>query len=342
MKKILFFLYLIFASGKIFPRNVHRRLDPKTSYIIIQEGGDQRSFILRDSHLREIPLFKTFNSAYCKDHFLPQEPITFRHFESQIVSGKTLNKLIEEVLKEIQLRKKKLTHFTQLKMRDFNWVSCTGLAILKFNDYPFVLKLFIEKADSFSKPNAKAFQVRGVFTMGGSIRHLSGFTRVKNAEEATRQIAQNAYWSTKAFVPRKWFWLPANQHWFTITGHNIGNSASQTIKIPGIYGIVTDFIEQDKKIVPSAQECLDLCAFLEFIIDPHEVNFFIEKQSKKIAIIDTEHFPSLIGLTQKVKPPRTYTEWYKRLGKHYLKQKLFCLKDERYKRQMKYESYYMP
>ena len=79
--------------------------------------------------------------------------------------------------------------------------------------------------------------------MGGGVnRHLSGFTRIKNAQAFKEFITKNPYWQSRVDMPRKWFWLPCNTRWITIAGANIGKYKQVSIDIPGTYCIVADAI----------------------------------------------------------------------------------------------------
>lgn len=52
---------------------------------------------------------------------------------------------------------------------------------------------------------------------------------------------------------------------------------------------------------------------LENRLDPHIDNFMIEKDTGKIVIIDTEHFPSMVGLKE-VTHFKSYAQWYMKLA----------------------------
>ena len=134
-----------------------------------------------------------------------------------------------------------------LKDSDFNSRSVSGLIILKFKEYPFVLKLFIKTPETFVKPLSEGMIPRFFFRMGGGInRHLSGFTRVKNLEEIRKKIEANPEWNELIDTPRKWFWLPKNPRWIEVRSKNIGPSGELKTELPAMYGIVADFIENDK------------------------------------------------------------------------------------------------
>ena len=57
---------------------------------------------------------------------------------------------------------------------------------------------------------------------GGTMRHLIGFTRIKNMEELTGMIQQDPFWSKIVEFPGKWYWLPKDPHWLVVEGKNMG------------------------------------------------------------------------------------------------------------------------
>ena len=78
---------------------------------------------------------------------------------------------------------------------------------------------------------------------------------------------------------------------------------------------------------------MELCNYLDLWIDPHIDNFMPEKGTDKIVIVDTEHFPSFVGL----KEPVTfsgYLSWYTYLATKCLKSMFFRTKKERRQAQL--------
>lgn len=319
-------------------RSLHR---PKTiglPYIVISQDSEPKKYIFRSSYLRPIPL-----QIYDQDYFLKKQlPQTISSSKNSEIffDGKKLGILVEELLVEINnltAKPKNFKHFKVLKHVDFNHVLKTGLIILKFKDYPFVLKLFIENGKSISKLESKSFDQRGIFTMGGCLRHFAGFSRIKNLEKIKNKL-DNSHWKNKVTLPRKWFWLPKNPDFLNIEIHNLLEQ-TQTVTMPAIYAIICDEILLDKKR-PTDEECLNLTTFLEYYIDPHTVNFLLEKNTKNIAIIDTEHFPTMTGKFERIESCGNYFNWYWNLTKHYLKIRMFSFKDERLIRQRNTNTYY--
>ena len=264
---------------------------------------------------------------------LPKGTISFRNKPSESVQGKVLTDLVEELLVEVQKKKKKFKHFTVLRKVNFNTKLRCGLLILKFKDHPFVLKLFIENPKTFVNPYAKGFEPMCFFVMAGGInRHLTGFTRIKNLGQVRKKIQTHDHWSKIIDFPRKWFWLPNNSRWIEITGHNIGNKKKLTTKLPSVYGIIADAIKADKTFSlfnkNEKKVGMELCNYLEHAIDPHIDNFMREKATNKIIMVDTEHFPSVVGLKQK-NEFHNYISWYTFLALKCSKDGFFRTKRER-------------
>ena len=90
----------------------------------------------------------------------------------------------------------------------------------------------------------------------------------------------------------------------------------QTIKLPSIYGIIADAINKDTTKEPFKDDPnfgLKLSYYLDSRLDPNFENFMLEKESGKIVIVDTEHFPSMVGLKKPIKY-HSYSDWYLKLA----------------------------
>lgn len=308
----LFFLFFIQDTTA---RSVYRPRDPLLPEITVSWSDETKYYTLRESHLEEYAFFKLFDRDYFFSHQLPKGPISFRHNNSLKVNSTILIALIDTLIQEINQKKSEFTHFKVLQEKNFNRDQISGLLIVKFNNYPFVVKLFIETPPSFVQPFDKGWEPRFFFIMGGGAnRHMTGFTRIKNLELVTKRLKESTYWSEKVDVPRKWFWMPPSSRWIKITGKNIGNQSPLTTQIPGTYCIIADAIEPDHvfSMLNTQQRtlALELANYLEMLVDAHINNFMIEKNSKKIVIVDTEHFPTLVGLDEKPPYFNSYTSWY--------------------------------
>lgn len=318
----------------MWARSIHRPQDPCMPTISVGWHGDRERFILSNRNLEEYSIFKLFDKNHVEQNLLPPSPISFRNSPGKSVDGKYLSILIDQLLDEIMQKNKRYTNFTILQNKGFNRRKACGLLIVKFNDYPFVVKLFIETPKSFVNPWAKGFEPIFFFYMGGGVnRHLSGFTRIKNLMYIKQRIASDPQWSNLVDVPRKWFWLPdTTSNWLEIMGTNIGGKQALHTHIPGIYAIVADAIDAERTFSSLKKGDLDkalgLTNFLHANLDLHITNFMVEKETKKIVIIDTEHFPTMVGL----KEPKTfssYLSWYTMLMGKCAEDMLFSTKQMR-------------
>lgn len=299
----------------IFPRSPFRKIDPDIPSIVTswQDAPEQRS-VFRNSRLEEYALFKIFDENYFFAHHLPQDSITYRYQPHLAISGTTLQQCINHLIEEIHTGKKRFTYFTILKDSDFNYKKRIGLIVLRFNDYPFVVKVFMEHPQSLTDPYNKGFAPLCSFYSGGGInRHLVGFTRIKNLDYLREKIAADAYWSPRIDTPRKWFFFPEKSRWIKLVGSNINGKKELSTRLPGTYCIIADAIETDTKTSMFSKHdskvCLGLCQFLNLAIDPHINNFMWEKGTNKLVVIDTEQFSTMMGFRKKA-PFNSYLGWY--------------------------------
>jgi hypothetical protein len=288
--------------------------ESKKPTIAVRFTNDNKAYHLSSNFLWEWPLFHTFDKEFLNQHLLPFTQISYRNEPTKSVEGKNLHALLKELVHEVQEGKKVFTHFTVLRDRTSCAKLRAGSLILKCNKYPFVIKLFIENPEIFVNPLKKGgFQGFASFIMhvagGGINRHLSGFTRIKNLLTIKTLIAQNPKWAKRIDLPRKWFWTPADSKGLIITGNNF-ESKNLYITIPSIYCIIADAIESEKITRWSNAEdrssfkkmtatTFDFCKDIHFRIDVNPNNFIIERNTKKIVVIDTEHLPTLAGITRK-------------------------------------------
>lgn len=327
-------LCLLDIANNMRGRSIHRPDDPLMPKITTRWLDSDKTYYLKDSHLEETPLFKTFDKTYFYQHMLPKSDITYRNNPSHTVSGKVLGQLAVNLLDEILRQKKKFTftHFNVIKNRDFAAKDKSGLLIFKYKKYPFILKLFIENPQGFVRPYAKGFEPTCFFTMGSAMRHLTGFTRIKNLEAMKQIIQSNPYWAARISWPRKWFWEPDNNKWFEIVGTNIGRRKKTRIELPAVYGVICDAIDAERELSilnrSNRKLGMSLSQFLRYRIDPHLKNFLIEKGTNKIVIVDTEHFPTLVGLKKEMRA-KTYSAWYLKLTGKFLSDNLFRNKKTR-------------
>lgn len=336
---VLKVVVLVMMPGILFSRSIHRTQDPFMPSLTARWVGDRTSYNIKNYRLDPHPFFYLFDEKFFTKHTLPDYTITYRYDHEKSVSGKDLKKCIDRLMKELHDPKNRkhfsFTDFTLLQYKDFNKTKGYGLLVLKFKEYPFVLKLFIERPETFISPYHKGLEPIFFFYMGGGInRHLSGFTRLKNLENIRTRIAQNEYWSQRVDTPRKWYWIPKKSRWIELEGINMGQDHKKLkTAIPGTYCIIADAIEAEKKmsLLDSAsekKEVLDLCNYLNLCIDPHLNNYFVEKGTGKLVIIDTEHFASFVGLKEPVHFD-SYPSWYCYLAGKFLQNTFGQTKKER-------------
>lgn len=301
--------------------------------LIAKWAHSNTEYILHNSHIEEYPLFVVYNEEHFNKHILPTTDISYRYEPQKQVSGQFLNSLIEQLVEEIKACKRKFTHFVMIQDKDFNHKKPAGLIVLRFKDYPFILKLFIETPESFVNPWCKGTQPVWFFYMGGGVnRHITGLTRIKNLELIRSKIEVHPLWSTFIDVPRKWFWQPKEQEWVMLIGNNLGSKKELRTCIPSIYAIVADQIIAADETNDCWQRrhelALELCNGFDMFIDPHIDNFLVEEGTNKFVIIDTEHFPTLVGFKKKCSF-NSYVQWYYELSKKATHDIYFRLKSER-------------
>ncbi len=322
--KILPFIILTLCACR---RSVHRPGNDKLPEITTSWTDDTSThYHLKNSHL-EPSIFKIYDENYFVQNQLP-ETIPSRHDPEKSFNTTDLITHLEQAVSQLTStykKIKKMDNFIILKQRDYNYLKHTGLIILRHKQYPFVIKLFMESPDNFVKPFNRGVEECAFFIMGGGMnRYLAGFTRIPNRNEINKKINSNRYWSKLVDTPRKWFWRPENSRTIDIVGKNIGIQR-QFMRLPSMYAIICDAIETDYAFTllrrNDREVAISITQFLGIRIDPHINNFIVEKESKKIIIIDTEHFPTLIGIKDDFKINDFFT-YYSRLAFKFFNNKL--------------------
>lgn len=335
MKRIIYCLYIILVlhQSESPGRSVHRPQDPGMPTLCVSWQGSDKQYVVKSYYLQEYPFFKVANLPYLMRHELPDGAITYRHDPNKSVNGALIKKDIDHLISEIHKKKTKFNDFVLLQDKDFNRNSRCGLIVVKSKHHPFVVKLFMEHPESFINPYNKGIEPIFFYFMGGGVnRHLTGLTRIRNRELVLEKIAQSPTWKDRVDIPRKWFWLPSENRWMVLKGSHIGSKDYQEAQIPSVYCIIADAIEADRKFslrsVDDRSLALDLCNDIQLNIDPHITNFIIEKDTKKLVIIDTEHFPTIVGLEARKTFP-SYFAWYSHLVGKFCKDTLFTTKKDR-------------
>lgn len=330
---ILFFLYTC-QYNTVFCRSILRSGHNKKPILTTQwELESSQKYYLKEWILKKKPIFESFDKEFFYSHILP-ESVTYRYHPQKKVTKKELSKKIKHLLKEIDQKKTRFTHFTILKKTDFHRRKKCGIMILKFKDHPFVLKVFIETPKTFASPYSKGFCPFFIHGISGGInRHLLGFTRIKNLNTIQQMITNDPFWSKRITLPRKWFWISKKCKNIKLTGKNFSKKELLETIIPSTYCIVADMLHLEEKTFSlfnkkSRRTCISLCNFLNMRIDPYVGNFSLEKKTKKIAIIDTEYFPLYIG-SEKHKNFSGYVSEYYSLSEKYIRDMFFKTKKER-------------
>lgn len=332
---------ILLSAGILYAqRSIHRPKDPLIPSIEVWSTNDPTHRYLTDEYLRPIPLLRSFDHEHFKKNLVPAQGIRYDN-NSRIFTHIAINRIINNLLKEIRQRKKTYTDFIILKDSGFARRKQCGLLILKFKHYPFVLKLFMEPPQSFVNPYDKGFEVACIFSSGGSLRHTLGFSRIKTLNYVREKIKNNPRWRDRIILPRKWFWQPEKPCWLHIKTHNLGSQKTEHIIIPSLYGIIADELIKDPSQSADHTELMAFSKFLEHRIDPHTKNFFIEKNTKKIALIDTELFPLILGFTQRIDPQDSYLNWYMHLAGKFVRKRLGSTKAERHHLQQSMCHYYV-
>ncbi len=316
-------IFLVFGFFSLIARHPFRLPNLDFPVITVSWNKHSETYSMRTPYVRFHPLF-TFKTEDFKKYVLPNE-IAYLHDSTQKMQSSVLSKLIEEALTEIKTQKKRikkrkhLSHFQVLQHKNFNYKKSCGLIVLKFNDYPLVVKLFLEQPSTFLDLHATGIEPMFFFYMGGGAnRHLSGFTRIKNREAIIDKIARKDRWKDHVSVPRKWFWFPQKQKDMLLTAQNLAGHDTVETRIPGIYAVIADLVDMEadtEHITPKVKSeiIMQLCNDLDMFVDPHDKNYVFSQDKKtarfKITIVDTEHFPTMVGILHE-KNFKNHNRWY--------------------------------
>ena len=329
MAMLLFYPYL-------YARSIHRPVDCSMPVIHTRWPDDKKIYTLRDYHLTEYPLFEEFDYEHIQEHALPRTYLSYRYDSTKTVSSELLIALLEKLVHDIEKlnarRKIHIPNFDVLSQRSFNTRQGAGALVLKFKEYPFVVKLFRETPATFVRPFSKGLEQQTFFSMsGGMCRYLSGFTRIKNLEITKRLLAQHPEFKDTVDFPRKWFWIPKNCRWFELIGNNIGRKTQQIILLPTVYAVIEDAIDIKEAFTLRNQQdrerALRISSSVHERIDPNIDNFVHERNTGKTVIVDTEHFPSVVG-TRTLLECDGYSSYYYKLSKKFLKDSYLTSKSE--------------
>lgn len=301
-------------------RSALRPQDPFKPTLITSWENDTKTFSVKSDYLEPYPLFSIQTDNLMED-YLPMGEISFRNKEN-VVLGKDLSYLIQELLTEIKANKKTFTHFKVLQSKNYSFWNQCGLLVLKFNDYPFVVKLFMETPETFVNPYVKGAEPMFFWYMGGGAgRHIAGITRVKNLKNMKAKTQSHPYWHDHVLFPRKWIYIPNDAQWIHLTGLHLKKNEELTNTIPGTFAIIADYIETKNDFKMSAKDeqqmVMNYCNDMGMAVDPHHKNYSFQKHATKnepvMVVVDTEHFPTMVGL----KDPKEFEDhgaWYRFLA----------------------------
>ncbi len=313
---ITLYLCIGYCLSLVAGRSVWRPKDPYVPKIRARWADGTETFTIRDHCLEYHAIFCKFQKEDFESRMIEEGPITYRNSE-QTVDSTELTGMAERLIQEIKQGKKEYTDFRVLKNSDFNLKLASGLIILKYKKHPFILKLFLKTPKTFVS-QSEGIIPKFFFRMGGGTnRHLSGFTRAANLEHIKNRIEESPKWSAIMDTPRKWHWLPKNAQWITVEGENIGNIGPCSTTFPATYGIIADAIEPERTFrLDSSEDCKFGLAFAQYIgnrMDAHVDNLMVEKGTGKVVVIDTEHFPTMVGLKEPLEF-NNYKSWYLQLS----------------------------
>jgi len=342
---LLLFLLTI-TTKSIKPRNPRRNNDSSIPMITVSSTNshldktwasrkskyspNKPEYRLKSSFLRLKPIKYGFDEQFFQKNYLPSDSFIEYRNNSGIVSTTTLSNLANELVEEIKVGQKVFTHFKILKNKDFNYKTLSGLLILKYKDYPFVIKISIEHPHTIVQPFSKSLEADGMFIIGGNIRHLSNFTRISNLHRIKKILCYNPFYLFLIDFPRKWYWKPKKSSNLNIVWEC--NNEQETIILPTIYATISDFIETEPYQPQTELNKLSMkiATDVGFLIDPHAGNIVIEKGSRKYVLIDTEDFRLMVGLNKSMNSKK-YIGWYIELICNYLKTYCCRTKKERLK-----------
>ncbi len=318
--------------------NTHRSPLRKPTYqmptIVVSDDKTPHSYARTSNHYKREPIFTVFERQFFDEHQLPSTGITDVNGHVMIQKN-NIDVLLNDILDALKDHTP-LPHCTVMADNNFNYTTCCGLLILKLHDYPLVIKIFRETAESFVLPFSKGFEPTTFFFMcGGSNRHIAGLTRIPNRYRMLSFIEADPYWSELVRMPRKWYWVPDTLEWLRIDGYHIEGTTRLHTEIPATYVIVADYIkpvvESDLNELEKKQLIMDLSGICALHLDPHMKNFVFEKNQNTgkplITIIDTEDQSCMTGLREPMNY-NTHIEWYALLTGRFLKNLLFNVKED--------------
>lgn len=335
----LFCIICIFLVGCGRHHNAHRSPLRKATYnlptLVVSNNNHTEYYARTSSAYKEYPIFTVFDKAFFIDHLLPTTGIQCTN-TNVTIPHEVLNTLLENVVDAVIHNKKVFPECTIIRDANFNYHTGCGLLILKTNNYPLVIKLFRETAESFVNPYGKGLEpVTFFFMSGGSNRHIAGLTRIPNREYLLKITQESSVWRNMIHIPRKWYWAPKHIDWLKIKGYNIDGKKRIKTRIPSTYAVIADYVDAEEQhflnIHAKKELLMNLCTFCTLHLDPHIKNFIITQKDPNtdpiITIVDTEDHQCMTGIRNPA-PCANYLEWYTMLAGKFLKNILFNIKTD--------------
>lgn len=320
----LFVMFILFISTfEAAARSFHRPPDERMPELSLRWSGTQDPiFKIASWTIRPHALFHAFDPMHVEKNYVPDH-ISSRNNPKKRISSQPIKDIITTITKQLLAGNRDHEVFQKIKIlkdSDFSKETQSGLIVFKLNDHPFVVKLFLESPQSLIKPHKKGVIQYGIFIMsGGGGRHISGLARIKNRNAIAEMLHENPFWRSRITLPRKWFYIPPQSRMIEICGKNIGPHSNSCTRIPSIYAIICDEIQGEPLSLANANNrrlILALVKDSKSRLDPFVKNYMREKNGA-ICIIDTEHFPSSMGI-KRGQDLASYTGWYTSLALRYL------------------------
>ena len=299
---------MLIFSFSLYSRSIYRLTSAKIPSIAIYNEEKKLCTTISDSHLEFYPQF-AFTIDALKKYRMPSM-ISYLNNRSRFLTKQYFNTMIETFMKELRSHQKQFSYFTILKSTNFNFHQCCGLLILKCNHHPFIVKLFIERPETYFSPYCKGIESVAFFYMsGGANRHISGMSRLLNLDYVKKKLHTFDTWKHIITFPRKWLWLPEKERYMYLVGTHIGNKKIVTNKIPEVFALIMDEIPcTDTANITKAEKkkvIIDICNDFNSFLHAYYDNFIFKKSNNvpfTITIIDTEHFPTMVGFTKNYLP----------------------------------------
>lgn len=325
----IFTVFLLYTSDACSSRSIHRPQSlPIPTISAYWENSPAEKHTLRSASIDPHNIFELYDKEYLIKHWF--------NIEQETTKKQTLTNDLIEAIEKIKNSTHPLTsfdHFVILKDCDFDHKRHAGNIVLKHKILPYVAKIFIETPTSFVHPFSKGIEPCCFFFMGyGTTRYLCGLTRIKNREAIVKIIEGDDSLRNIFFIPRKWYWEPPHNNHFCVDGKSFPDNKVYHVTYPHVYVIICDLVNIDRPFSYFSRIDRSYINNITKVlknnrIDPNAPNFVYEKNTSKIALIDTEHFATMMGL-EKTIPFKQYRQWYTQLALGFVRNCIFQTKKD--------------